>query len=30
VHGVDPETVVSLKVERSGDEYWAVWGRKRA
>jgi len=30
VHGVDPETVVSLKVERSGEEYWAVWGRKRA
>lgn len=30
VHGVDPETVVSLKVERAGDEYWAVWGRRRA
>ena len=30
VHGVDPETVVSLKVERRGEEYWAVWGRKRA
>jgi hypothetical protein len=30
VHGVDPETVVSLKVERAGEEYWAVWGRKRA
>jgi hypothetical protein len=30
VHGVDPETVVTLKVERRGEEYWAVWGRKRA
>lgn len=30
VHGVDPETVVTLKVERRGEEYWGVWGRKRA
>ena len=30
VHGVDPETVVPLKVEQRGAEYWAVWGRKRA
>ena len=30
VHGVDPETVVTLKVERRGEEYWAVWGRRRA
>ena len=29
VHGVDPETVVPLKVERRGEEYWAVWGKKR-
>lgn len=30
VHGVDPERVVHLEVERRGDEYWAVWGRKKA
>ena len=30
VHGVDPETVVTMKVERRGEEYWAVWGRKRS
>jgi hypothetical protein len=30
VHGVDPETVVPLKVERRGEEYWGVWGRKRS
>jgi hypothetical protein len=29
VHGVDPETVLHLEVERRGDEYWAVWGRKK-
>jgi hypothetical protein len=29
VHGVDPETVLQLEVERRGDEYWAVWGRKK-
>ena len=28
VHGVDPETVVILRVEARGAEYWAVWGRK--
>jgi hypothetical protein len=28
VHGVDPETVVSFKVEKHGDEYWAVWGKR--
>jgi hypothetical protein len=28
VHGVDPETVVRFKVEKHGDEYWAVWGKK--
>lgn len=28
VHGVDPETVLRLKVEQRGDEYWAVWGKK--
>ena len=30
VHGVDPETVLHLDVERRGEEYWAVWGRKKA
>jgi hypothetical protein len=28
VHGVDPEHVVSFRVERRGEEYWAVWGGK--
>lgn len=30
VHGVDPETVLELQVERRGEEYWAVWGRRPA
>jgi hypothetical protein len=30
VHGVDPETVVHFKVEKQGEEYWAVWGKGRA
>ena len=30
VHGVDPEIVLQLEVERRGDEYWAIWGRKKA
>jgi hypothetical protein len=28
VYGVDPELVVHFRVERRGDEYWAVWGEK--
>jgi hypothetical protein len=28
VHGVDPENVVSFKVEQRGQEFWAVWGGK--
>ena len=28
VHGVDPELVVHLQVQRRGDEYWAVWGSR--
>jgi hypothetical protein len=28
VYGVDPEIVIQFKVERRGDEYWAVWGGK--
>jgi len=30
IHGVDPETVLSFKVEKRGDEYWAIWGKKAA
>lgn len=30
VHGVDPETVLRFKVEKHGEEYWAVWGRRLA
>jgi hypothetical protein len=29
VHGVDPDTVVSIRVERRGNEYWAAWGSAR-
>jgi hypothetical protein len=29
VHGVDPDTVVSIRVERRGSEYWAAWGSAR-
>ena len=28
IHGVDPETVLAFKVEKRGDEYWAIWGKK--
>ena len=28
VHGVDPEVVVHLTVQKRGEEYWAVWGAK--
>lgn len=28
VHGVDPQTVVQLRVEKRGAEYWAVWGKR--
>ena len=28
VYGVDPEIVIHFRVERRGDEYWAVWGGK--
>jgi hypothetical protein len=30
IHGVDPETVLSFKIEMRGAEYWAVWGKKAA
>jgi hypothetical protein len=29
VHGVDPDTVVGIRVERRGSEYWAAWGGAR-
>jgi hypothetical protein len=28
IHGVDPQTVVRLRVEKRGEEYWAVWGAR--
>lgn len=28
VYGVDPDTVVVFTVERRGQDYWAVWGKK--
>jgi len=28
VFGVDPETTVRFTVEKQGDEYWAVWGKR--
>jgi hypothetical protein len=28
IHGVDPHTVVHLKVVKHGEEYWAVWGAR--
>lgn len=27
VHGIDPQTVVRMRVEKRGREYWAVWGK---
>src|SRR5918911_230045 len=28
IHGVDPHTVVHLRVVKHGEEYWAVWGAR--
>jgi hypothetical protein len=28
IYGVDPQTVVRFKVEKRGEQYWAVWGRR--
>jgi len=28
VYGVDPQTVVHFKVEKRGEQYWAVWGKR--
>jgi hypothetical protein len=28
VLGLDPETVLRVKVEKRGQEYWATWGKK--
>lgn len=30
IHGVDTGTILSFKVEKRGDEYWAAWGKKKA
>lgn len=30
VYGVDPDTVLVLKVELRGEDYWAVWGKSAA
>jgi hypothetical protein len=30
VYGVDPQTVVQLRVEKRGQQYWAVWGQRKA
>ena len=30
VLGIDSETVVQFHVEKRGDEYWAIWGKKTA
>lgn len=27
IQGIDPETVIRLRVEKVGDEYWAAWGK---
>jgi hypothetical protein len=29
VHGVDPQTVVHFNVEKRGDQYWAIWGKRK-
>jgi hypothetical protein len=28
VHGVDPQTVVRMRVEKRGAQFWAVWGKR--
>jgi hypothetical protein len=28
VHGVDPQALVRFAVEKHGEEYWAVWGKR--
>ena len=28
VHGVDPQTVVRFSVEKRGQQYWAIWGKR--
>ena len=30
VHGVDADVVLSVKVEKVGSQYWAVWGKRAA
>jgi hypothetical protein len=28
VHGVDPDTLVHFTVEKRGEEFWAIWGKR--
>ena len=28
VHGVDPQTVVRFSIEKRGQQYWAIWGKR--
>jgi hypothetical protein len=28
VHGADPQTVVRLRIEKRGTQFWAVWGKR--
>jgi hypothetical protein len=28
IHGIDPEVVIDVQVEKKGDEFWAVWGKR--
>lgn len=28
IHGVDPQTIVHLRVVKRGEEYWAIWGAR--
>lgn len=30
IYGIDADVVLELQVQRQGEEYWAVWGRRMA
>jgi hypothetical protein len=30
VHGVDPQSFISFKIEKRAGQYWAVWGKRAA
>lgn len=30
IHGIDPQVVLEVQIEKRGDEYWAVWGKRAA